>query len=152
MDIIDFKKEFEARVRSTSSFSEILDAYKAVARIPVETEMDTLSFFATRNFSRFETFEGDPLFGSFTNYSKKSFCVQLERTYDVPNSETGLVDFCVTICYPAELWNLGLLESHMEDVSYDDFIAYIEKSKTYRHLMTHDCRPDFVHVYLDITK
>jgi len=146
MDIIDFKKVFESRVRSTSNFSEILDAFEAVARIPVETEYETLMFQASRNYTASEDFIGQPLFGSFSNYSKKSFCIELERAYDLMPPQNDVIDFRVIICFPSELWNLGLVNGHVGDQGVDEFIQTVIKTKTYRYLLSHECKPDFVHV------
>jgi len=146
MDVIDFKKEFENRVRSTSSFSEILDAFEAIARIPVKTEYESISLLASRNYTASEDLVGQPLFGSLSNFSKKSFCVELERAYDLLPPENGVIDFRVIICYPSELWNLGLVNGHVGDQGVDEFIQTILKTKVYRYLLSHDCRPDFVYV------
>ena len=149
---MDFKKEFESRVSATSSFSEILSAFEAIAQIPVENTEQNLIFDASRNYKFFDDLEGQPLFGSFSNFSKKSFCVELGRVCDSLPPKTDIIDFSVLICYPGELWNLAIKEIHWDEQGYDEYFKAVQKTKTFRYLMSHDCRPDFVHVHLEETK
>ena len=149
---MDLRNEFAKRVTSASSFSEIANAFLEVSRIPIQAEIETFMFNASRNFDLFEDVNEQPLFGSFSNYSKKTFCVQFTRTCELPAPNEGIIDFYVTIGYPSELWNLILVDVYLTDDGIDEFVKVVSKKKAYQYLMTHDCRPDFVQVQYEETK
>ena len=144
---MDLLKEFEDRVTAYSTFGEIVAVFEALCHIPSNSEDDTLLYSAMRNKGTFDYFDEPPLFGSYDHFNKKTFCVEFSRDYEDDSSDKDFMLFSVTLGYPKELWNLGLLESQISDQSFDDFFKKIRATRTYRYLSTHDCKPDFVHVY-----
>ena len=149
---MDLRNEFAKHVTSTSSFSEIVNAFFEISRIPIKAEIETFMFSASRNVDLFDDVNEHPLFGSFSNYSNKTFCVQFTRTCELPSPDNGIIDFYITIGYPNELWNLMLVDVYLADDGIDEFIKVVSKKKAYQYLMTHDCRPDFVQVQYEETK
>ena len=144
---MDILKEFENRVTSYSTFGEIVAAFEAICHIPSNSEDDTIMYSAMRNMDTFDYFDEQPLFGSYDHFSRKTFCVEFSRDYEDDSPDKNFMLFSLTLGYPNELWNLGLLESRISDQSFDDFFDRIRATRTYRYLTTHDCKPDFVHVH-----
>lgn len=149
---MDFCNEFAKRVSSTSNFSELVSAFSEIARIPIKAEIETFMFHASRNVDLFDDVDKQPLLGSFSNFSKKTFCVQFTRTCELPAPDEGVIDFYITIGYPNELWNLILVDVYLTDDGIDEFFKVVSKKKAYQYLMSHDCRPDFVQVQYEETK
>lgn len=149
---MDFCNEFAKRVSSTSNFSELVSAFFEIAQVPIKAEIETFMFHASRNVDLFDDVDKQPLFGSFSNFSKKTFCVQLDRICELPLPDDGVIDFYITIGYPSELWNFMLVDDYLTEEGFDDFYNVIRKKKTFQYLMTHDCRPDFVQVQYEETK
>ena len=96
----------------------------------------------------FEIYDEQPLFGSTEHLNKKTFFrgayPEISR---IPSARENIILFTVTLGYPGEMWNLGLLNSCLLDGSMDDFFKEVRESRTYRYLTTHDCKPDFVQVH-----
>jgi hypothetical protein len=144
---MDFRKEFESRITPFSTFSEIVSAFEYICRIPSNSDDEMISYHAMRNKDVFEIYDEQPLFGSLDHLNKKTFFVELSRDYEDPSARENIILFTVTLGYPGEMWNLGLMNSCLMDESLDDFFHEVRSTRTYRYLTTHDCRPDFVQVY-----
>lgn len=144
---MDFRKEFERRITPFCTFGEIVSAFEDICRIPSNSDDEMISFHAMRNRDVFEIYDEQPLFGLFDHLNKKTFFVELSRDYEDPAARENIILFTVTLGYPGEMWNLGLLNSCLLDGSMDGFFKEVRESRTYRYLTTHDCKPDFVQVF-----
>lgn len=149
---MDFRKEFENRVTSFSTFSDIVSAFEYICRIPSSSDDEMISYHAMRTKDVFEIYDEQPLYGSFEHLNKKTFFVEFSRDFEDPSACENIILFTVTMGYAGEMWNLGLLNSCLLDGSMDDFFQEVRESRTYRYLTTHDCRPDFVQVHFGIAE